>query len=777
MSEQKADAQKPGDAHGGHYRLELVGLTGASDRPQIAMTALDAAGGTLYSQDIGDDGHFALPQDVLKRADRIVLGASNGKAVVSTEASLSFRAEEFMSQLRGNTLALAEGIWSRFRYHWVCVSGSVQACKRRPWWFDSIITAATSSLNRSSLRDETLSMTSASSSSLAQRITPSLNELIVWPVRCAPVCLGKVDVYRRTCCCWPIVFDDLRIDDLIRDLEIYVERLPKWPPPKKVFPPPPPPPPLGDPLRTVFFKGGAMNEMAIHAVTDLRMLRSLPRNEAASYISARPHLVHRLCSCSQPVKVGSGTIQPDGSFNICWLEPWRILLANCYEQYAYVVTQTIGASSHVIYNGLAADAWFAAGTHPTLRSYSSHAYTCGQTGTGDGDAYVFLDLIGDTESHELTTPSSTGWDRVAMPNATSGLLFPGVGPTRLRNLGGSLELTFNFSLGMRAASVDAKYYRVSISRADASGHPTGPRHYFKQGLAWDKVVGANIVPESLGPIPPASVGGELHLYRIPYGDEPWVGTVRYHALINTLEPELNVPPTLGVDEPGYAASLAQPAVNHLVTIEVFNSAGERIRPLGAPATGQPGTEVAKAFKFRRWFQAGGSVGDDTVEVPYGALTHLMCWDNRPPVADITRLVKGVSPSNEECQFLQGPGDTNFAIEYRAYVPDERFQHSHSVGWVRGLNASAANGGLGTLPTPLSPTNVGEPPSMAQVSGGNTFAQMLTRLDPPSPPTVLPRCSFAVTLTTYAKTTNGENMSFPYAQETAAFALAIGPTSP
>lgn len=777
MSERKTDPKNRGE-DAGTYHLELVGLNGASDKPIIAIVVLDAAGDTLYGQDIADDGKFALPPDILKRADRIVLGASDGKAGVSAEASVSFRAEEFSAQLRGNTLALAEGIWSGFRFHWACVSGSVQACKRRPWWFDSIITSATSVIGRSSISSAALSATSQvssglASSALAQRITPSLNDLIAWPVRCAPVCLGKVDVYRRTCCCWPIVFDDLRIDDLIRDLEIYVERLPKLPSPKKVFPPPP----LGDPLNTVFFKGGAMNEMAINATTDLQLLRSMPRNEAAHYINARPYLHHRLCSCSQPVKVGSGTIQPDGSFNICWLEPWRLLLANCYEQYAYVVTQTIGGSSNVIYNGLTANAWFAAGTHPVLRSYSSRAYTCGQTGTGNGDAYVFLDLIGDTESHELTTPTSTGWDRVAMPNATSGLLFPGAGPTRLRNLGGSLELTFNFSLGMRAASVGAKYYRVSVTRADAAGQPMGPRHYYKQGLAWDKVMGANIVPESLGPVAPATVGGELNLYRIPYSDEPWVGTVRYHALINTLEAELNVPPTLPVDAPGYAANVAQPAVNHLVTLEVFNAAGERLRPLGTPATAQPGSEVAKAFKFRRWFQPGGSIGDDTAEVPFGALTHLLCWDNRPPVADITRLVKGAVPSNEECQFLQGPGDTNFAIEYRAYVPDARFQHSHGISWLRGLNASAANGGLGTLPTPLSPTNVGEPPAVPVVSGGNTFAQMLTRLDPPNPPAVLPRCSFAVTLTTYAKTTNGENMSFPYAQETAAFALAIGPASP
>ena len=161
-----------------------------------------------------------------------------------------------------------------------------------------------------------------------------------------------------------------------------------------------------------------------------------------------------------------------------------------------------------------------------------------------------------------------------------------------------------------------------------------------------------------------------------------------------------------------------------------------------------------------------------MEVPFAALTHLFCWDNRPPVADITRLVMNGVASDEECQFLEGPATSEFAVEYRAYVADQRFQESHSIGWLRGLNASAANGGVGSLPTPLSPTNVGKPLALPVTSGSNTFGLMLTRLDPPNPPVVLQRCSFAVTLTTYAKTTNGENFNYPQAQETAAFALAI-----
>ncbi|NOT87475.1 MAG: hypothetical protein HOP03_04760 [Lysobacter sp.] len=755
MSKHITDSKHEGDKPG-TYKLELVGLTAAGERPDIAMQVLDNKNAVLLAQNIDDDGRFNIPTDVLDRAHRVVLGAPDDKTGIRADALITYRAGEFLAQIADGRLALAERIWSRLRFHWTCVSGSVRVCKRRRWWFESIVAAASPSLARRRIATSVQRLSDPSSASAFHPIAPSLNELIYWPYRCAPVCRGIVEVYRRTCCCWPIVFDDIRIPDLIRDLERYVVRLPKWPGPT----PDVPTPPIGDPLQTPFFKGGALNELPINAASDLRMLRSLPSDRAAEYIQSRAYLFHRLCRCGQPSKVGTGTIQPDGSFNICWPEPWRLLSVNCYEQYAYVVKQTIGSTTTTLYNGLTADAWFAAGDEPVLTSYNSNAFACNETGTGGGDAYVFLDLIGDTESHELTTPTSAGWDRVATPDANSGLLFPGVGPnnSHLRNLGGRIELTFVFSLGMRDPAVGAHYYRISICQADADGNPTGPRHYHGDGLAWDKIVGADIVPESLGPV---SVGGETNLYRIPYSDEPWVGSVRYHALIDTTIASLNAPIAHG-----------PAAINRMITLEVFDAGGKRLRPLGAPASGQPGTELAKPFKYRRWFQPGGSVGDDTIEVPFAALTHLFCWDNRPPVADILQLKINNITSNEECQFWHGPGDSTFAIEYSAYVPDERFQYAHDIAWLRGLNASAANGGIGALPTPLSPANAGKPPSLPAISGSNTFEQMLTRLDAPNPPTVLSRCAFAVTLTTYAKTTNGEDLSYPYAPETAAFALAI-----
>ncbi|MCI0606652.1 hypothetical protein L0156_27015 [bacterium] len=628
-------------------------------------------------------------------------------------------------------------------------------------WFDSVFALAASPLkelaqvSKISIKNSVSSTTLSGAADVLMKASPTLSELIFWPYRCYPVCLGTVEVYRRTCCCYPIVIDDWRLDRLIRDLEILVEKLPK-------FPPPPPPPPI-DPLKTPIFEGGALNEMALNAAYDLKALRTLPRDQAISYVSQRAYLVRWLCSCGQPVKVGSGSINPDGTFNICWRDCLRIFSPFCNDQYAYKVKQTIGGVETTIYDGVTAGIWFNQSDDAVLSSYNSGAFTCDETGRPHGDAVVFLDLIGDTDSYELITPDATGWDRVAAPSSNSGLLFPGIGPnsSHERNLGGNLELAFFFSLAMRDPAIDAKYYRVSVSRADSIGNPTGPRYYFKDGLAWDKVVGLDVVPYSLGP---QVQGGEANLYEIPYTDQGWVGNVRYHALINTTKTEFFFPDAL---------DLTSPSERHLITLEVFDSTGQRIRPLGTPATGQPGAEAPKPFKFHRWFQESGSPGDDLKQVPFGALTHLFLWDNRPPVSDITRLVKSGVPSAEECQFLEGNKNATFGIEYRSYAPDQRCLYDQDINWLRGLNGSSANGGVGTLATPAPPVNVGQPMAGPGLSGTNTFELMLTRLDPPNQPTVLDKCSFAVTLTTWSKTTDGQtHYPYPYTQETAAFALEI-----
>jgi hypothetical protein len=760
----------------GTYTLELVGLQPGAARPPLLVQAVDAKGAVLHSETLGDEGTFTLPPDALKNARYVVIGASADDETVADAAAVKFRPREFEAALVDGTLPLAEGVWSRFHFHWTCVSGSVRVCRRRRPWFDELFTAVAGTSLAQQVETRALHASRASKTAVtAGRLSAAVSDILAWPVRCSPVCLGNVTVFRRTCCCWPLVVDDPRITVVIRDLGRLVEKLPAFPPGK--FPPPPPP----DPFSTPLFQGGALNELTLNARADLEALRSLSGEAAVQYINSRSYLLRHLCTCSRPSRVGSGALLADGTFNVCWREAVRFLQANCHDEYAYVVTQTIGGTTTTIYDGVAAGAWYHAGDSPVLTTYRSDAYSCHDTGTGDGTAFVYLDLIGDTDSHELTTPDSTGWDRVAAPDDQSGLLFPvDVGRGLLRNLGGHIELTYNFSEAMKDASVGAMYYRISITRADDDGAPIGPRVYYGDGvykneaLAWNKAVitatGVDIVQELLGP---NTVNSESYLYKIPYdSDADWTGSTRYHASIDTGDPRISGPGNL---------NLADKAENHLVTLELFNAAGERLRPLGTPASGQPGTEVAKAFKFRRWFQPEGSPGDDTKEVPYAALTHLFCWDNRAPVADITRLVLGATASNEPCQFLVAAGDAEFAIEYRAYVPDPRFQQDHSIGWVRGLNGTAANGGAGALPTPASPSNVGKPAAPPQNSGSNTFEQMLTSTEPnPTPPPasvthVLERCAFAVTLTTRAKTPDGGSFTYPHAQETAAFALEIDGT--
>jgi hypothetical protein len=267
-------------------------------------------------------------------------------------------------------------------------------------------------------------------------------------VRCQPVCLGTIDVYRRTCCCWPIVIvDDPRIPELIRDLEIIVDGLPR--PPKGPIPPPPP-----DPFTTPVFKGGGLNEMALNAPADLAALRSLRGELAVQYVNSRMYLLRHICSCSRPVKVATGNLLPNGTFNICWIERFHPQRPNCHDEYAYVVKQTIGGATTTIYDGVAAGAWYHAGDHPVLTTYRPDAYSCNDTGTGDGTAFVYLDQVDDINAYELNTPDSTSWNSVDAPDDESGLMFPNpVGAHHLRNLGGDLELTYLFSEEMKQPAI------------------------------------------------------------------------------------------------------------------------------------------------------------------------------------------------------------------------------------------------------------------------------------------------------------------------------------
>ena len=656
-------------------------------------------------------------------------------------------------------LRYVEYLWEKWYLFILCVSGRVRLCRRRPWWYYELFKLA--ALPRFDLQRATPSSAVASinarSALLQPKAAASISELLYYPFHCQTICNGTVEVYRRTCCCRAWIFDDIRLPELVLDLEDIIRQIPNIP-----FPPNPNPPDPPFEVQNAFLKDGTLDELTVNARLDLEAIRRLSKAEIAEYINGRPYLLCRR-SCGAPKKVGQGTINPDGKFNICWFDRLRPIIGFCHDEYAYIVKQKFGFFNITIYNGVAANIWFHYGDEPTLTSYSPFAFACRDNGPNDG-AYVFLDLIGDTESWNLKTPNADSAVSVGAPGYNDGLAFPSATPAAAvgallnRNWGGTLKLNYKFSEGMRL--IGAKYYRISVTEADANGDPVGDRHYLPAPPEWEKSVpdglgGADIVPVSLGP---NTVGGENSLCLIPYDNGPapnggdW-NAGQYHGYLNTNDVRWN-----------------DPEKRHLLTVEVFDDTGKRLRPNGTPATGLSGNEGTANFTFRRRFQDLGP----TANVPFGALTHMLWWDNRVQVASIEYLNKDGSVFNSECLFLTGFDNSTFGIGYRAYHPNEMFQLSHSIWWQRGVPPvplHSPDDSTGVL-LASSSVNIGQEPPLGSSPGNsptNTFAQMLrTDLVP-----TRTKCAFTVFLNIGVKTFDGENTVLSNVQKTAAFALEIG----
>lgn len=727
---------EPKGARQRKFRLNLVGIRDKQDRPDISIFALDRSGKPLAAVPVGADGSFDLPPDVVKRAHRIVIGPrADSPAELDTDALLTYRPSQFLELIEPSAvLNIPELVWNRWFFFVHCVTGKVSRCFR-PWILrDFALQAAAAVLPFEPVRALTFKAQLGSNALERVPLQPLL------PFRCEVVCSGTVEVYRRTCCCKPWVLDDLRLPELVRELEDLLRPIrvvPEIPIPR----PEPDPPPFDLP----FLKEGALDHMALNAARDLQAIRSLPQAQVVEYINARPYLLCRY-ACSTPVKMGEGFINPDGRFQICWREGLRLIKANCHDEYAYVVRQLINGVWVTIYNGLAANIWFHYDEDAALVSYDPRARACRHNDFPGEGAFALLQDIGDTNSYRLATPNAAGWDRVGAAAYNSGLIDPVANPAaalgvlKNRNLGGTLKLLYHFSEPMK--DIGALYYRISVRPTDATGQPTGAAEYLSDGLSWKFFTGGgDVQAEALGPL---TVGGQGNLFKIPYdADRDWQGN-QYHGYLNTKEARFNTPG------------------RYLLTLEVFDAAGQRLRPAGTADPGDGVAGAAAGFTFRRWYQEFGP----TANVPHAALTHMLWWDNRPAEALIVDLRVGGSPSTSQCQFLEGPGSQTFSVGYRAYHPQEMFLLQHSLWWRRGL------GGPSDYLVNASPSNAGYPPmGPLAVSPAHTFTHMLTL--PPLPAGGAPtRCTFSLHLRSYVKTTDGESSLDFGDYDYGSFAMAI-----
>ncbi|MGZ4853717.1 MAG: hypothetical protein ACXVKH_00740 [Candidatus Angelobacter sp.] len=574
------------------------------------------------------------------------------------------------------------------------------------------------------------------------------------------MCNGIVEVWERTCCCFPI---------LIPQVPVIIQRLKKLIEQEPIKFPPPPPPPLGDP--------GPIDQAALQNVnralalgqvdplvvpntelhTDLLTMQSLPADQALQYFQSRPSLWPIWCHCSS-AKKGETVLNPDGSFNLCfWEFPFFPILSFCRKSYFYKVKQLVNGQWVYVYDGVAAHQYFTADQFASLSTFRGQG--CGQTTPPPGEDFATLQNIGFTPSYNINSHyagqtlagvdlTQTGAINLATPPDNGGLQLGDDAPW-----GKTLSILLYFHDGLQTPAIGAVYYRLSAVAADNNGNPLGGAtpQPITNPVSWNKFVDVGghfeLAAEGLGP---QIVGGATGLFKIPYGPE-WLNG-QFHQTLDTAL---------------YANHNAMGNPRYMLILELFDSAGKRIVPTGAST--KPGglaSDAERPFNFLRLMSASGP--NSTSTVPYASLAHLLWFDNRPCYGAIEDFDMNGTPSSEQCQFLRGPADSEFQVGYRAFhtvmgdsnPPPRTFMQSYSVTYHRGLN-----GPSGTLD---SGGDTNQPSGM--FGGPNVKTPAATFHSLLGDQTA---CSFAINLDVSCKHTNGFGHIYDYdVHQEAAVAIEI-----
>jgi hypothetical protein len=721
--------------------VTFVGLDDGQQPPRFAAYKVDVSGrpirklgsydGKLLRLDPGEASAIAFGPDV------------EDFRTLPTDSLARYRVAQQVDLWRKQGLVLGPDIWNRFHFRFQCVSGTVSKC--RPWFWNL-------------LDDIRLQpMYALAQVARIKPITAELRPHLRFPLRCETLCDGVVEVYERECCCrW------FRIPDLLDRLREILAVLPIPLPDPIPDPIPGPDPAPFDPRslraaardiqqRKAAFDLAATPPENLHQ--DFLALRAMPEDAAREYVLARPYLYPIFCHCSVR-KVGETMIQPGGRFDLCYLRPpFHLAHEHCVTTYAYRVRQMINGAWHVVYDGLAAHQYFAAGSTADIHSYDPQARVCadgpGEPPPNGNLPFVMLEHVGSYGSFHFNFPVQTGVSQVGALDADDGTFTTSYAPDC--PWGGGLGLRLWFSPELEPL---VKYYRLKVFALSDAGTPVGAPIVLNDSVTWDKLVDipGDVVraPELLGP---ATVGAESDLFKVPYWSSP------DHRYLS------------GQFHQGWNTAQSQfPDGKYMLVIEVFDAAGNRVKPNGASG---PGT--AQPFEFRRWMSAV-----DTDPVPFADAAHVFWVDNTPVGGDIVDLRKNGVANTSQCQFMTGPAASTFAIGFRAYHlhgvehagngDGNSFMWHYGIGWQRGLNGNS--GALGPAPSGgNNHTDVGETGG-AVSSGSETFQTMLTDTTQ-VPSVVLSKCTFSVTLHVYAKhfTGSGRIQGYDYA-ETASFALEI-----
>ncbi|MFL6780036.1 MAG: hypothetical protein ACJ8E8_13495, partial [Sphingomicrobium sp.] len=645
-------------------------------------------------------------------------------AELKSEQLLVFRVDDISQIWAGQGVVLPRARWEIVLPRFQCVHGKVRKC--RPFWWDIVAEVqpiATKGVKYSralALRSQAISRISAASA-LGSRY---------YPWRCIPICEGRVQVYERQCCCDYVVLPDLI--DRIREV---LERVPiPWPP----IPQPDPPPfrlhqqritgkSASDLIRPDFDLSDAPPQRLYEAY---RELMSLPPAEAQRYALERVWLHPFFCDCTIK-KVGQVSIQPDGSFHLCY--PRYRPPFGCHLTYSYKVQQFINGFWTTVYNGPAGGAWFSAGEEADLRVANPKAIPCDDLDNPPppnetGLPIIMLSHIGAFGTFHFRYPSQIGFSQFAAVGGNDGLYTVGSVPDC--PWAGTLGLFLHTSSDLQPI---AKYYRLSVVPVNATGSPVGTPQALKTPISW--AWKDSSISEGSDNLGPHTKGTESNLYWIPYGKA--VDPLAYHDWLPGQAHQIW--DTAHAPDGDLASS-----GRYMLILEVFDNNGVKVRPNNAT----PGPGTKKNFTFLRWEDA-----TQTQPVPYSDCAHIFWTDQEPVIGDIVDLRKNGQGNIAECQYMNGDASDQFSIGYKAFhvngISDSNsFMRWHSISWQRGLN-----GDTGTLAPETSPTtNAGEF-GVAQ-SGSATFGEMLDEDENV-------KCTFSVTLDVVSKHFNGA--SFLYGQ--------------
>lgn len=730
--------------------VTFVDLKEGEAAPRLAAYQLDAAGRPVKKLGIFDGKTLRLETG---EAKSLALGPDvEDFRTLPKESLSSYRLEQKVELWRKQGIVLPREVWGRFQFRFACVSGTVRKC--RPWYWDLLDNPRLTPM---------LELAQVARIRPATEISPHLP----FPLGCQPMCDGQIEVYERVCCCRHIPIPDLldRLHDLLDILPIPIPDPIPDPFPGGPFPGPGPEPfapqLLRAKARSIRQSRKALDLSALppeNLHQDYLALRTLPAEAARAYVSERPYLLPLICKCSVR-KVGQTDLQPGGQFDMCYLRPLQVpQIGHCVTTYAYKVRQMINGVLTLVYDGLAANQYFAAGSPAGIRCYHPQARVCadgpGDAPPNDGNAFVMLEHVGAYGTFHHNFPAQTDVSRVGALAAADGTFTTSYAPDC--PWGGALGLRLWFSPELEPV---VKYYRLKVYTVSDSGMPVGSPQVLNSPVTWTKLIDIpnDVIPapEALGPY---AVGTENDLFTVPYWRSPDHRYLsgQFHQVWNTAQSQF-------------------PDGKYMLVIEVFDGQGNRIKPNGASG---PGT--AQNFQFRRWASAV-----DTDPVAFADAAHVFWVDNTPVGGDIVDLRKNGAPNTAECQFMSDSANSTFAIGFRAYHSngvehagngdDNSFMWRYGISWQRGLNGSS--GSLGFAPSGGNDhTDVGETGGPV-ASGSASFESMLSKTvtlpNGTQTTLVLPKCTFSVTLSVLAKhfTGSGRIQAYDY-RETASFALEI-----